>query len=146
RVAGQDAYLALLARTVPAAGGVDRYAVPARRVEQRHAGRHPHLRAVGPEPEFDPGGQADRGLHPGSGHGALAAALALAARVLAAPFSRARCAAIQPAPHGSLFVSRSAAFAACTSCGDRASMIALVRPLAMAIGRNAAPIACRSGM
>ena len=33
-----------------------------------------------------------------------------------------------------------------TICGDRASMMALVRPCEMATGRNAAPIACRSGM
>jgi hypothetical protein len=33
-----------------------------------------------------------------------------------------------------------------TICGDRASMMALVRPAEIAIGRNAAPMVCRSGM
>src|SRR5258708_40326755 len=52
----------------------------------------------------------------------------------------ARCAAIQLAPQGSLLVSRSTALTARTSCGERASMIALVSPLWIAIGRNADPI------
>ncbi len=58
----------------------------------------------------------------------------------------ARCAAIQDAPQGSRSSSRSAALTARTICGARASMMALVRPCEIATGRNAAPIACRSGM
>ena len=41
--AGRHAHLALLARTVPAAGRVDRDAVPARAVEEGRAGRHARL-------------------------------------------------------------------------------------------------------
>ena len=59
---------------------------------------------------------------------------------------KARCAAIHDAPHASRSSMRSAALTARTISGERASMIALVRPCEMATGRNAAPIACRSGM
>ncbi len=58
----------------------------------------------------------------------------------------ARNAAIQAAPQSSWPSSRSAARAAVTTWGVRASMIALVRPCAAASGRNAAVSACRSGM
>ena len=52
--------------------------------------------------------------------------------------SRARWAAIQFMPHSSLPSIKSAALTAVTICGVRASMIALVRPAFMAMGRNTA--------
>src|SRR5262249_57935303 len=57
----------------------------------------------------------------------------------------ARWAAIHAAPQASRSSSRSAALTARTICGDRASMMALVRPAEIAIGRKAAPTAWRAG-
>ena len=57
---------------------------------------------------------------------------------------RARCVAIQRAPHGSWPSSRSAARTSSTQT-FAVLMIALVSPAAIAIGRNAAFSACRSG-
>src|SRR5690606_25625156 len=123
-VALDDPDLALAAGAVAAAGGVDRDAVPAGGVEQRDARRHPHL--AGPT-AVDLVGDADPvGAHAGC--------------------FLARCAAIHAAPHSSLPSSRSAAFTASTICGVRTSMTALVSPHVMAIGRNAAPSACRCSM
>ena len=157
-----DLDLAFLAGTVAAAGRVDRDAVPAGGVEHRDARRHAHPQAGREEVQLDPGRRAGEASRGHLSHGAAAVTACTAAfaecgrvrlrgcvrlrahagmlacgRPLAAA---ARCAAIQPAPHASRLVSRSAAFTARTSWADRASMIALVRPLLMAIGRNAAPI------
>src|SRR5215472_19350205 len=127
-----------------AAGRVDRDAVPARRVEQGDAGRHPHSLAARQEVQLHPRGlrvlvQAAQLVGGGVRHGAGAGSAAAAACLTL-------CAAIHPAPHGSRLVSRSAALTAWTSCNDLASMMALVSPLVIAIGRNAAPIEPRSGI
>ena len=58
----------------------------------------------------------------------------------------ARCAAIQAMPHSSWSRKTSAALTASTICGVRVSMIALVSPAVIAIGSQAAPSVCRSGM
>ena len=54
--------------------------------------------------------------------------------------------AIHAAPQSSLPSIRSAALTASTICGARTSMIAVVSPDCIAIGRNDAPSACRPGM
>src|SRR4029077_5251264 len=131
---------ALLSWAVAAAGRVDGDAVPAGRVEQGHAVRNPHRPVI--EDQIDPNGLG--GCFPRRRHVApWPSACALAA---SAAFWAARCAAIQLAPHSSRFSTRSAALTARTICGDRASMIALVSPALIAMGRNAAAIVCRSGM
>ena len=58
----------------------------------------------------------------------------------------ARNSAIQLPPHWSLPSSRSAALTASMICGVRASMMADVRPLVIAIGKKVELIACRPGM
>src|SRR5581483_4773082 len=117
-------YPALFAGPVPAAGRVDRDAVPARRVEQRHAVRHPD------------GPLIEKQIYP-NGLGCLFRCHCCC---------WARKARIQFAPQSSRPSTRSAALTARTICGVLASMIALVRPCDMAAGRNAALIVCRSGM
>ena len=102
-VALEHAHLALLARAVAAAGRVDRDAVPARRVEHRRAARHAHLRALGLEPQPRALGPVERG------HRLDQLRLARAHDAATASALRARCAAIQRAPHGSWPSSRSAA-------------------------------------
>src|SRR5439155_681469 len=129
---------ALLAGAVAAAGRVDGDAVPAGRVEQGHAVRNPHRPVI--EDKIDPNGLGYcflRRRHVAPWTCAFAASAA---------FCWARCAAIQFAPHSSRFSTRSAALTARTICGARASMIALVSPWLMAMGRNVAAIECRSGM
>src|SRR6185369_11896459 len=135
---------ALLAGAVAPAGRVDGDAVPAGRVEQGHAVRNPHRPVI--EDQIDPNGLGGcflrrRHVAPWPSACALAASAACSAA-----FWAARCAAIQLAPHSSRFSTRSAALTARTICGARASMIALVSPWLMAMGRKAAAIECRSGM
>ena len=137
-----DPDLALLAGAVAAAGRVDGDAVPAGRVEQGHAVRNPHRPVI--EDKIDPNGLGGR-RPPPSSRGSLAPAPAPRRPAWLRP-AGARCAAIQLAPHSSRFSTRSAALTARTICGARASMIALVSPWLMAMGRNAAAIECRSGM
>src|SRR5262249_41271141 len=148
--------LALLAGAVAAAGGGDGDAVPAGGVEHGDAVRHPYPPRAGLEDQVDPGRAV---LHvPGVQLGVLHAGHVVACWAPAcwAPACWvpacwawacwARWAAIQAAPQASRSSSRSAALTARTICGDRASMMALVRPAEIAIGRNAAPMVWRSGM
>src|SRR6185503_6730200 len=104
----------------------------------------PHPGAGRLELQVDPPRPGDRQVTVILGGGRLGHGAATVAARSAACW--ARCAAIHAAPHASRFSSRSAALTERTSCGDRASMIALVRPSLMAMGRNALPIAARSGM
>src|SRR4051794_1493344 len=141
-VALEHLHLALATGAVAAAGGVDGHAVPAGGVEDRRAARHPHLRAVGQEAQL---------------HALAAVGLDRRARVrrdgvrlgahepAAGSWAcRSRWAAIQRAPHSSWPSRRSAARTESTTCRAQL-MIALVRPAAMAIGRNAEPSAWRCG-
>src|SRR6202034_1512459 len=130
----------LLAGAVPAAGGVDRDAVPAGRVEQGHAVRNPNRPLI--KNQIYPNGPVCYVL--GNRH--VPACCPCASACARSAASWARCAAIQDAPHSSWFSTRSEALTARTICGDLASMIALVSPWLIAMGRNAAAIECRSGM
>ena len=112
----QHLHLALLARPVAAAGGVDRDAVPARGVEDRRAARHAHLGAVGQEAQPHPLGA----VRSGGLRRAVGSARRLRPRPRAHAASaawRARCAAIQRAPHASWPSSRSAARTGSTQRG-----------------------------
>src|SRR5262249_41725048 len=111
----------------------DRDAVPAGRVEDGHARRYPHLPAAGRKPQAYPAVPV------------VAQQLVLADRVRHVA-CLARNIEIHAAPQSSWPSRRSAALTASTICAVRASMIALVSPRVIAIGRNAAPIACRAGI
>src|SRR5438067_913453 len=147
--------LALLACAMATTRGVDRDPVPARGVEHRRPARHADLRALGEKAQPDAAGAVLRrrrfvGTRPWSGqrsaHRAAASSRSAASRsaTCRSAACRARCAPIQLAPHGSWPRSRSAPRTACTHT-SAVDMIALVRPAAIAIGRNAALRTCRCG-
>ena len=132
-------HLALAAGAVAAAGGVDRDAVPAGRVEQGRPGRHPDLTGLGPRR-----GRNARGRRSGVGSGRHVRRLLRGGLLrCGARHGRGRS---RPCPTRRCPAAGRAALTASTICGDRTSMIALVSPHLMAIGRNVAPSACRPGM
>src|SRR5262249_18222876 len=142
-ISGHDPDLALLACAVAATGRVNRDPVPARSVEDRCAAGDPHLVALGQESQPDSGGSIVlAGLQFALEREPLGRRRthARAASVITAPLaaaSRARCAPIQLAPHGSWPSSRSDARTDCTHT-SAVDMIALVSPAAIAIGRKPA--------
>ena len=88
---------ALLAGAVAAAGGVDRDAVPARRVEEGDPLRHPHRAAV--EPEVDPLAHGSTGIASGGSSVASAAPSRRGTpRSRRRPSRRGRAAGRRPAP------------------------------------------------
>ena len=128
-VAVEHPHLALLARAVAAARGVDRDAVPARGVEDRRAAGHAHVRrrrarsAGGRAAEPSTAGAVTTSRPPPGARGGR--------RSSSTPRRRGRAAGRPP---GRSFTHTSAVL-----------MIALVRPAAIAIGRKAALSTCRSG-
>src|SRR5262249_34120631 len=134
--AGNDAYLALLAGAVTAAGRIDRDAVPARGVEERRPGRDACL--------LDRPVLADLQVAEADALGMrLLRKILDGAHVAAACFARWR--RIHSAPHSSWPMRKSVARTASTVSSRRASMIALVSPWLCATARNAAPSVWRPG-
>src|SRR5690606_31750477 len=156
-----EPHLALAAGAVPAAGRVDGDAVPARRVEHADVRRYPDVPTGGGEQQGDPGWAARLDLLHGA-HGptgsfagsedaagsgdAGGSAVCSAARTACSAACRARWVAIHRAPHSSLPSSRSVARTVSTTCGVRASMIALVNPAEIAIASQVALIVGRPGI